>query len=91
MIYFKRACENGGIVRILEKVEVDNMRIVLFGENNQFFQGTFSLFCNFSAKSLRSVPKLVIRSIAEIYKDFLVDDELYVCSNYPDCKSYVAI
>ena len=32
MIYFKRACENGGIVRILEKVEVDNMRIVLFGE-----------------------------------------------------------
>ena len=33
----------------------------------------------------------VIRSTAEIYKAFSVDDELYVCSNDPDCKSYVAI
>ena len=33
----------------------------------------------------------VIRLTAEIYKDFSVDDELYICSNDPDCKSYVAI
>ena len=33
----------------------------------------------------------VIRSTAEIYKAFSVDDELYVCSNDPDCNSYVAI
>ena len=33
----------------------------------------------------------VIWPVAEIYKDPRWTDELYVCRNYPDCKSYVAI
>ena len=33
----------------------------------------------------------VIRPAAEIYKDPRRKDELYVCGNYPVCKSYVGL
>ena len=33
----------------------------------------------------------VIRPAAEIYNDDRRKDELYVCKNYPECKSYVGM